>query len=123
MYFLLGVCSLLFSRTSLNVKRKYSSYSFLTFPPFVCVYSEAGSAWVIACENLPPSTCSASSSLFLLLPTSFIFFLSFFFFYPLLPPAAHSLHLPSASLRSANLCPRTAQACECVVTPPCRANR
>lgn len=89
----------------------------LKFPQlllFLYVYLEAYSMGVYA-SNVPLSTCLASCS-FSSCCTSCLFLLLF-------AGAAHGLHLPSASLRSANLCPRTAQACVCVVTLPCRVNR
>lgn len=72
----------------------------------------AGSVWNNACNH---QECPVLS----FLSFDALYFLSFSFslFYLMVSVSF------SASIRSANLCPRTAQAFVFVVTPPCRVNR
>lgn len=100
------------SHIEANFIHPIQSFLILRFV-YACTWRKVLSGLMHATSHRQLSASSSFSS-------CFTYCLYFFLFFA---PAAHGLHLPSASLRSANLCPRTAQACVCVVTLPCRVNK
>lgn len=82
-----------------------------------CVYLDAYSTCVFVTRKVSPTLNFSGFPSFFYCSTFVLFF------FHLYAAAAHCYISPCASLRSANLCPRTAQACVCVVIPPCRVNR